>query len=592
MAYERLGFTPSPYQAKVFDFVRHGTGNGVISAVAGSGKTKTIVNAMKLVPKAKKCLFIAFNNSIVDELHEKLKSYPNCVARTLHSLGFLIIRRNLGDEISIDEFKYRTFVKQNVKELVGDDEIAETMSKPEVNRYVDNITALIDFSRFNCAQSTKEVDSIAKKYGVPIQMNECEATVRCLKWGREHTDTIDFTDMVWLPYELSLKPLGCQYDWIFADEVQDFSLLSVDLFKRCFKRGTRFIAVGDKNQMINLFAGSSEDAFDSLCEMPNTTVFSLPITYRCAKNIVKVAQRFSPETVARDDAPDGEVLDNFHIKDIRSGDMVIARSKTPLIKLYTRFLKMGVPCYIKGQEIGRELLNTVDAVPEEITELNKDLQHDGVFVRMYDAMFDMRNRLMAKYGLDLNDATLSSYVTNMYDTISSLDTLAIGCKTRADLVRRVTSLFDEDNNGVCLSTIHKAKGLESERVFVLCNSTLPSKLAKTDWERLQERNLQYVAYTRPRTVLGYVSEKEVSPSGSLLEPEGILSEARYIENMVCRALGKQPMKEMGDGEMSRFRMNRSQTVINDRTMKRNTAPLKTRKTAGTDLLAELVDCGE
>ena len=44
-----LGFTPSPYQEKIFEFIQHGNGNAVISAKAGSGKTKTCVEAMKLI---------------------------------------------------------------------------------------------------------------------------------------------------------------------------------------------------------------------------------------------------------------------------------------------------------------------------------------------------------------------------------------------------------------------------------------------------------------------------------------------------------------------------------------------------------------
>lgn len=41
--------------------------------------------------------------------------------------------------------------------------------------------------------------------------------------------------------------------------------------------------------------------------------------------------------------------------------------------------------------------------------------------------------------------------------------------------------------GVCLSTVHKAKGLESENVYILCNSSMPSKLAVHDWEKQQEK---------------------------------------------------------------------------------------------------------
>ena len=64
------GFTPSEYQQRIFDFVLHGTGNAMIKACAGSGKTSTLIAAMKILPKRKSCLFIAFNKSIVEEIKE------------------------------------------------------------------------------------------------------------------------------------------------------------------------------------------------------------------------------------------------------------------------------------------------------------------------------------------------------------------------------------------------------------------------------------------------------------------------------------------------------------------------------------------
>lgn len=65
-----LGNTPSVYQEKIFDFVLHGSGNAVIRAFAGSGKTATLIACMKLVPQKKKCLFLAFNKSVKEEIEK------------------------------------------------------------------------------------------------------------------------------------------------------------------------------------------------------------------------------------------------------------------------------------------------------------------------------------------------------------------------------------------------------------------------------------------------------------------------------------------------------------------------------------------
>lgn len=116
---KKFDFIPSPYQEKIFDFITEGEGNAVVSAKAGSGKTFTIVNAMKLIPKTKKAIFIAFNKSIADELNEKLKNNSNCMAYTTHSLGFRMVRRNLGNDIIVDEYKYRTYLKNNFLDVTG-----------------------------------------------------------------------------------------------------------------------------------------------------------------------------------------------------------------------------------------------------------------------------------------------------------------------------------------------------------------------------------------------------------------------------------------------------------------------------------------
>jgi superfamily I DNA/RNA helicase len=44
-----------------------------------------------------------------------------------------------------------------------------------------------------------------------------------LEWGKNKLDVIDYTDMVWLPYELDFKTNKHKYNWIFVDEAQDSS---------------------------------------------------------------------------------------------------------------------------------------------------------------------------------------------------------------------------------------------------------------------------------------------------------------------------------------------------------------------------------
>lgn len=553
---KKFDFTPSKYQQDIFDFIQHGTGNGVIKACAGS-ETKTIVTSIQIIPKSKKCLFIAFNKAIASELKEKLRSNSNCDVRTIHSLGYLMLRRNFGNEVEVDEYKYKVYLRKNITSLSG---ISEDFPMPqqEVTDYINRIITLIDFARFNLAQTVKDVEALSDKYSIPTSFDECEVVMKCLEWGKTHHDTVDYTDMVWLPSELSLKPMGLQYDWIMFDECQDASLMSIQLFLKCFKRGTRFIAVGDSDQCIYFFAGSSPEAFDYMCNYPNTTVFPLPITYRCPKTVVEFAQELVPEITARDDAPEGEILHECTIDELNDGDMVLCRSRAPLVQLYTKLLRRNKNCYIKGQDMGLSLIKMVEDIDCET--LNPSLTKDGLFVRLYDKLFEERNKMMTAKGLNKNEASLSLYITSMYDSIITLSILAERCRTKKELIRHIEHIFKEESEGICLSTVHKAKGLESDNVYILCHSQMPSKLAKKEWEKQQERNLQYVAYTRPRMRLGFISENEVAPSGMSNEPIAIINDLHNIEVQVCRLLGKTPTERVEDVELAKFRVKTATKV--------------------------------
>lgn len=552
-------FVPSKYQQGIFDFIQHGNGNAVINALAGSGKTSTIVNAVKLIPSTCNALFIAFNKEIVKELEKKLEGVKNVQVKTLHSLGFLMIRRNLGTNIEIDEYKYRTFIKKNIKQLSSAD--FDKMTTKLIQQYTDNVIQLCDLGRYNLAQCEKDLLQVSARHDIPIIDDECNAVLNVLKWGKENTTSIDFTDMVWLPYELTLNPIGLQYDYIFIDECQDLNAAQRELFLRCFRRGTRFIAVGDKKQAIYSFAGADAKSFAKLQSLPNTTTLPLPISYRCPKKVVNLANQFVDTMECREGAPDGEIVYNVSIKDIHDGDMVLCRTKMPLIKLYMRYLRMGVKSYVRGQDIGLNLLRMVDKT-EQIM-LNVSLQKDGVFARLYDDLFEERNRLMIKRGMDLEDATLSNQIMNKYDSIKALEILAEGLTSARDLHDRIENVFAESADGVCLSTIHKAKGLEANNVYILCKTLMPSRLATQDWEKEQEQNLMYVAYTRAKYKLGFVSETEISPSAGMIDPSAALTELNYIENKICKLLNKTPQVIMDATEVAQYNL-KSATIIEEK----------------------------
>ena len=527
-----IEFTPSKYQKAIFDAIEHGVGNIVIEAAAGSGKTSTLIKAIKLIPQDKRILFCAFNTDIVKELKKKINDENNVDIRTVHSLGYLMIQRNLNQfNIPINANKYKAYIMNNIQYYTSLNLLS--FDKSTYIKYIDNICKLIDFCRYNLADTVSSTELLADMHDIEIIGDEINVVLEVLKWGKEEISEIDYTDMVWLPNVLYMKPIGLQYDFIFGDEAQDFSVAQRELLLKCQKMGTRYVFCGDKNQCIYSFASASPDAFDKLKTYPNTTILPLSISYRCAKNIVQFAQGIVPSIEPNDDGREGEIIYNVPLEAVEDGDMVICRNNAPLIEAYNEFIREGKKCYIRGKDIGLNLKKLVEATNQE--HLNVDLSDDGVFVRLYDKLFCDRDNLIKKSGLDKQTIMNSQLISNRLDMIHALEVLSEGINTSAELIERIKNVFsDRKVNGIALSTIHKAKGLEADNVYIACQSLMPSKNATKKWEMEQEKNLMYVAYTRAKNRLGFIDENLFKNSG-----KNCNDSLDKVESIVCNILGKE-----------------------------------------------------
>ena len=96
----------------------------------------------------------------------------------------------------------------------------------------------------------------------------------------------------------------------------------------------------------------------------------------------------------------------------------------------------------------------------------------------------------------------------LYQRIEVIQCLCEEVESVKELRKLIEGIFSDDINGIILSTIHKAKGLENDRVFFLCPELIPSRFATMDWQFEQEQNLKYVAITRAKKELIYVHSKE------------------------------------------------------------------------------------
>ena len=203
-------FVPSKYQKTVYTYITKGKGNAVIDAVAGSGKSTTIVNALKLIPTDKQILFLAFNKSIVEELKIKIGNLHNVEIRTLHSLGMKALLKAYKSQV--DDNKYTSWLNSGIQSGF----IKPTYDLTDkAGEWKSNILKLIDLGRVNLVRSEQELDELAFKHNLILFDNETSKAIQGIKWGEGETAWIDYTDMVYLPVVKNLRMY--QFDWVFID---------------------------------------------------------------------------------------------------------------------------------------------------------------------------------------------------------------------------------------------------------------------------------------------------------------------------------------------------------------------------------------
>lgn len=530
-----IEYEPSQYQKAIFDYIQHEKGNLVVEAAAGSGKTYTLVKALSLIPQDKRVLMTAFNKDIVKELTKKVKEFPNVEVRTLHGLGMILTTRGLGiGGMKPEGYKYTQLIYNHWQDLTKTN--INKLSRNARKSFVENTKKLVDFGRFYLATTRSEMIELMTKYDIPCVADEVDVALKVMAIGGKNLDSIDYTDMIWMPHIYDLHLQECEYDFIMVDECQDLNVAERNLVLRCLKEGGRLIAVGDSNQCIYGFSGSDPDSFRAIQSIPNTVSMPLSISYRCPESVVKFAQNLVPSIEAKQGAEEGVILDCVSIDDVHDGDMVLCRNNAPLLQVYCKLLEQGKRAYIRGSDVGKNLQNIVIGTHKDY--LHTNLKQDGVFIRLYEDLFNSRKAIMERYGISQEDAMKHETIQAKLDMIRALEVLGADLTTTEELTKKIGDIFPKNDKGegIMLSTVHKAKGLEADNVFIACASLMPSKSALDEWQVQQERNLMYVAYTRAKKVLGFLNEEETPDFDNFSSK--LEAKLRQAEMMVAAILGK------------------------------------------------------
>lgn len=508
-----MPFIPTDEQKAVLDWARTGIGNAIIDARAGTGKSTLIEHCIREIYSRKpseKVIYFAFNKTIVESMKKRFgDEFPNLVITTCHSFGLKIIKENLGNSVTLNEYKYLSKFDEWMADEDSDDFIL--LSDNDRLKYRANVRKLVDYARYNKCQKEKEIERISEKYGLRLVYNEAYIVEKLLKWGSSHTDTIDYTDMIWLPCENVMNTRGL-YNFMFVDEAQDLSPIEQELVYKCLdKRRGRSVIVGDRYQAINAWAGADEIAFDRYAKYKNTRQFSLTVCQRCSKSVIREAQKIVPSIVARENAVEGSVSRYVSEMAPQDGDMVLCRLNLPLIEYYEFLLKSGKKAYICESSASEHLVDEIEQCVSD--DVDKNMENDGIVPSLYNRLFDSIEKEMTRHGISAQEAIeRSQSITNEYDTIRTIETLSSSDMKKNELIDKINGIFNNPSvEGIKLSSMHRAKGEEADNVFILCPSLMNSRLVSEDWEIIQEKNLEYVMITRAKDSLNYLKEDTFKP---------------------------------------------------------------------------------
>lgn len=464
------GMTPSEEQATIalwFQTAAPGA-NLVVSALAGTGKTKTITEAIKGIP-----------------------GYE-AEAKTLHSLGYMFVKGAWGDmtvDGAVEDDRLEVACQQldgslpgwevlvGLKKLVSIAKgVCPDVARPE---WAPNaaIEKLVDLCvAFGCDPDHGDPSWMAKR-----ALQAMKVALTPDPQGR-----ISFDDMLFLPVALGFTmPL---YDWVIVDEAQDMNMAQLYIARAACKPGGHMVIVGDSHQAIYAFRGADSDALPRMQRELDADQLSLTTTYRCPKKVVELAQSIVADYKHAPWAQDGEldelVFDKL-IEHAIPGDVVLSRVNAPLVPLCLSFIRRGVAARIEGRDIGKLLAGRAKKLKAQSVE--------DFLQKLQKWATTATSRTIAR------GKAVDARLLQIRDVEATLAAMAEDAVTVQDIYDRCQSMFNDVAGGdearamVVLSTVHKAKGLEWRRVFVLDDTFYCYGKKIGDRE---ESNIHYVALTR------------------------------------------------------------------------------------------------
>lgn len=485
----------SHYQKAIYDHFEHMSGHAAIVACAGSGKTTTAIEGLGHVPDFVRVLLGAFNVSIRDEFRQRgdAKGYKNVRYANYNGFGWGICLNSLTHKPELDVEKTSNILEFLVMKPGSQEEIDRCNKwKPFVKRLV----SLFKNLNYHDLQTVAaDYDSVVDRYNIdpPEDPIFKQTVLDVFHESMSHMEHFDFDDQKWMPLHYGWRIPT--YDMVVLDEFQDTCPVEFQLMMAACKG--QFAAIGDPDQTIYGFKGSTPDIFEKFKECTGAKELPLSICYRCPKAVVQAAQQIVPRIEWAPWALQGAV-DRIQDKDfgkwVRPGDFVLCRTTDDLVAKCIQLIRAKIPAKVRGRDFGDSLTWIVRAV-------GIDRPIADFMTRMYQFAGERIEKLKA--------CRKENQILNFEDRINTIAALAEDCSRGSDILRQADMIFCKDDakhGGVDLMTIHKSKGLQAKRVLILRPDLLPHPRSKERaWMADEERRLKYVAITRAESELLWVT---------------------------------------------------------------------------------------
>lgn len=482
-------------QAVITEMV-DGDGNLLVQSYAGTGKTTVTTTGARGMPG--QVLLCAFGVQTRDDLKAKMEGTDTLV-RTTHQLGFRVAAQRLGSKVMGDDPEAKGW-------KIAEEVCADPQNRKHT-RWVYKAASFAKNAGLRGANIRPMLLPIIEDSGAPFdtdfQPKDMEELVwRCLKRAKEQKEYLDYDDMVWLPYVYNLVPKN-KYAAVLVDELQDLNTPQAWLVEQLCapkKYGGRLIGVGDEYQWLYGFRGAG-GAMQRFREL-GAKELSMPVSFRCARAIVQYARQYVPMFEAAPGAPEGEVV---HVPvpagrkgqpadrafaaakmvDPRVGDAILSRTNAPLLPTAVRLLHKGMPVAIAGRDLGDALKGLIE----------RSRAQSPIDLRNWITRY--KNKLEVVFKSETARATKR-------DQADALDAVAEISRDMFTLQQDIDRLFQKPKGQhVLLSTVHRAKGLEWDRVWLVEPS-----FVDPSGEEMGSANMciRYVACTRAKTVLFLVGD--------------------------------------------------------------------------------------